>query len=393
MKNRLAACLFLIAGCAHALACTCGWPSGVKNMRDMAEARANAPDHPFIFEGKVTKQELHNGDVPVPANAMSMTGYRQNRVVEFAVVRTFRGAHADNVSVLTGLGGSDCGCEFQTGETYLVYADQTPEGAWETSICSGTSAIEDAGPAVRFFTGERPLPEDLLPFDDYDKYFDNEVAPKQTGSVCGRVTKPNGKPLEGARVQLWELRDDDLPSRSFSDPNTSDKAGHFCIERARPGRYLLTAESDDFDHDSRLMAFYPGVDSRRDAIPIQMERGVRLRDVKFTTFREALYTIKIRVVTPEGTPPSCKYGCAVTVHSVYRDPLSYHIGHTLNEEDGSYTFGYLPSGKYEVTAYFENNKDGGEPDPEAFKWQPAAQEVTVQGDTDVVIHMERLKRN
>ena len=80
--------------------------------------------------------------------------------------------------------------------------------------------------------------------------------------------------------------------------------------------------------------------------------------------------------------------------SVYRDPLSYHISHTL-DEGGSYTFGYIPAGKYVITTYFQPNFEGSEtkPFPEASKWKQTRQEVIVRGNTEVVIQMEPAKPN
>ena len=77
-----------------------------------------------------------------------------------------------------------------------------------------------------------------------------------------------------------------------------------------------------------------------------------------------------------------------------RNPLSYHIDHTL-EEDGTYTFGYIPPGKYQVTTYFQPDFEGGQlkPFPEAAKWRPARQEVVVRGDTDVVVKLKPASQN
>lgn len=77
------------------------------------------------------------------------------------------------------------------------------------------------------------------------------------------------------------------------------------------------------------------------------------------------------------------------MNSEEHNPLSYHISHTL-EADGTYTFGYIPPGKYQVTTYFEpdNDVDDLKPFPEATKWRPARLEVIVRGDTEVVVHLE-----
>jgi hypothetical protein len=275
-----------------------------------------------------------------------------------------------------------------------VYAISWPGGIWFTGICSGTSAIEDSGTAGRFLTGAKPTADDLLSPQEYQKQYYEKLLPKRTGSVCGQVLKPDGSPLRGASVELWEPRNDDLPPRGGSDPNTSSEAGHFCVENVTPGKYFLTAESSDFDAWARYIGFYPGVNSQADAVQLSIEAAIRLPDVKFTTLHESVYRIRIRVLASDKARLSYKNGCGVAVDSEDRNPLSYHISHTL-EEDGTYTFGYIPPGKYQVTTYFEPDFEGGEmrPFPEAAKWKPARQEVVVRGNTEVVVQMEPTRPN
>jgi hypothetical protein len=393
-RFRCVSYLILIFACSSAFPCTCSGPHKAKTMREVAEWYATRPDVRLIFEGKVAKQEIRSGSAGAPSAAMSMTPSGKYRVVDFDVTRVFRGAHQEHVSVVTGLGTGDCGYVFWPGENYVVYASAGRGGILFTSICDGTTAVEDAGAAVRFLTGEEPSAEDLLSPQEYQKEYYQKILPQRTGSVCGQVLKPDGTALKGANVELWELRDDDLPSRGGSDPNTSTDTGHFCIETVPPGQYFLTAEGNDFDHSARYMGFYPGVNSPEQATQLSIKRGVRLPDVTFSTIYESLYNIRIRVITSDKTQLSYENGCGVAVDSVYRNPLSYHIDHTL-EEDGSYTFGYIPAGRYVITTYFEPNFDADEPKPfpEASKWKPARQEVIVRGNTDVIIRMEPVNSN
>jgi hypothetical protein len=355
-------------------------------MREVAEWYATRADVALIFEGRVVKQEVRTGSLGGPSTAMSMALSGKHRVVEFDVTRVFRGSNQTHLSIVTGLGTGDCGYVFWPGESYLVYASSWPGGIWFTSICSGTNPVEDAGAAVRFLAGEKPAANDLLSPQEYEKQYYEKILPKRTGSVCGQVLKPNGSPLKGAQVALWEPRDDDLPSRGGSDPNTSSYTGHFCIENVPPGKYFLTAERSDFDHDARYVGFYPSVNSQAGAVQLSIDAGVRLPDVKFTTFHEPVFTIRIRVLAPDKTPLSHKYGSRVAVDSEDRNPFSYHINHTL-DEDGTYTFGYIPPGKYQVTIYPET------PFSQVAKWKHAQQEVVVRGDTDVVVQMELANPN
>jgi hypothetical protein len=356
-------------------------------MREVAEWYANQSEIKLIFEGKVTKQEIRTGLPGAPSTAMSMIPSDRFRVVDFTVTRTFKGENLDQISVVTGLGTGDCGYDFQTGSAYLVYATAGAEKTWFTSICTGTAAVEDAGTALRLLSGEKPAADDLLSPQEHAKQYFEEVLPKRSGSVCGHVLKPDGTPLRGANVELWEQRNDDLPAHSADDPNTSRDDGHFCIEHAAPGHYLLTAESTNYDHGARYMAFYPGVESLEQAVPLDIRAGIRLPDVNLTTVRQRLFTISIRVITPNGGKLSCT---GVAVNSPYRDPLSYHIDHGL-EDDGTYRFGYIPVGKYQVVTYFEE-EDDGEPCSDATKWKPAQKEALVSGDTEVIIPIEPVKR-
>lgn len=349
-------------------------------MREVAEWYATRPDVALIFEGKVIKQEVRSGSLGASPTATSLTPSGGLRVVEFDVTRVFRGADQKHLSIVTGLGGGDCGYLFWPGESYLVYASRG-SGIWFTSICSGTSAIEDSGTALRFLTGEKPSADDLLSPEKYQEQYNERVLPKQTGSVCGQVLKPDGRPLKGAFVELWELRNDDLPPRGGSDPNTSSETGHFCVKNIPPGKYFLTAASTDFDHGVRFSGFYPSVHSQADAVQLSIEKGVRLPDVKFTAFREPVYRIRIRAFAPDKTPLSQWYGSGVAVDSEDRNSLSYHIHHKLDKE-GTYTFGYIPPGNYQVTIYPET------PFSQVAKWKHTQQEVVVRGDTDVVVQME-----
>jgi hypothetical protein len=390
MKNRrLFIFLFVILGFNSCFSCTCIGPHRAKSMREVAEWYATQPDVALVFEGRVVKQEVLSESLGGPPTAMSMTVSGKHRVVEFDVSRVFRGPNQAHLSVVTGLGTGDCGYVFRPGESYLVYASSRPGGIWFTSICSGTSATEDSGTPIRFLAGEKPTQEDLLSPQEYEKQYYQKVLPKRTGAICGQVLKPGGGPVKGARVELWELRNDDLPPRGGSDPNTSSEKGRFCVENVSPGKYFLTAESSDFDHWARYVGFYPGVKAQADAVQLSIQAGVRLPDVKFTIFYQSLYSIRIRVLAPDKTHLSYKNGCGVAVDSEDPNPFSYHINHTL-EEDGTYTFGYIPPGKYQVTTYFEPDFNGGElkPFPEAGRLKPARQEVVVSGDTEVLIQME-----
>ena len=55
------------------------------------------------------------------------------------------------IEILTGLGGGDCGYPFQTGSEYVVYAYKNSDGRLETGICSRTRPLAEAGDDVAYF--------------------------------------------------------------------------------------------------------------------------------------------------------------------------------------------------------------------------------------------------
>ena len=86
-----------------------------------------------MFLGRVIA--WHNATIEF-APGRSSPGY----YFEFEVERLFKGALSSEVAVLTGTGRGDCGCPFQVGEQYLVYASSTKKGL-ETNICTRTTNI------------------------------------------------------------------------------------------------------------------------------------------------------------------------------------------------------------------------------------------------------------
>jgi hypothetical protein len=59
------------------------------------------------------------------------------------------------------------------------------------------------------------------------------------------------------------------------------------VKGAPPGKYLLTAETKDFDAGTRIMGFYPGVSRHADATSIEV-KAVRagVKEQQFCRFDE-----------------------------------------------------------------------------------------------------------
>jgi len=306
-----------------------------------------------------------------------MTPSGIHRIVSIRASRVYRGANEQNFTVITGLGYGDCGFDFRTNQSYLVFATQIESGLYFTSICTGTNLLEHSGPAVRFLRGEAPAADDRLDVTSYHE----RMRPQWTGSICGNVIGPDGKPVKDVSVDLSEIREAPYPQNSGAELSGAD--GSFCIKNVSPGKYLLTAEKNDFDNWSRLMGFYPGVSKHVDAAPIEIKVQTAFTAKPFTLRNEELYDIRIKVVTSDGSPLPWKR-IGVAVQSADRDPLAYHIDHGV-DEDGSYRFGYIPAGHYVVASYAHPDFSEGQPEEQPFNWTQDKRETDVTGGTEVVL--------
>jgi hypothetical protein len=361
-------------------------------MRDLATWQVNGiPGTDAIFEGMVERQEVKPGSIRPPRTATSMTACGAYRIVTIRASRVYRGPSQEHFTVLTGMGMGDCGFDFETGKEYLIYAEMIEGGSFFTSICTGTALLEHAGPALRLLRGEPPAVMDLL---DIQSYY-ARLFPQWTGTVCGHISKPDGTPLGGAIVELWQLREEPLLSNTESDPNLSRPDGSFRIE-ARPGRYLLTAEENDYDAGTRLMGFYPGVMKHSQATAIEVRAGSAIPDLRFTLFKELLCTVRVSVIMADGSPLPWKNPwehLSVAIDSPDRDPLAYHLDNGVGE-DGSSTFGLVPVGHYTVKCYLHpslQELEGKQPAADLSRWQGGKQEVDIAGDSEFVLKLSPVR--
>jgi len=151
----------------QALGCSCGGNNDfLKTPYQAAKDRFDAADvvfegTPVRFELKGSVFDLREGD-PVPGTTVPgiglMWGLSDNyphMKISFRVIRAYKGVTGSEISVLTGLGGGDCGSRFATGLKYLIY---TGSPAF-VSICGPQEWIpngeEDA--ALRYLRNEKPV--------------------------------------------------------------------------------------------------------------------------------------------------------------------------------------------------------------------------------------------
>jgi hypothetical protein len=134
----------------------------------------------------------------------------------------------------------DCGIEFQTGETYLVYASMDEDSdKVETDVCMGTRRLSDAGadlPYLSFYKSD----------------------PKESGHLDGFVTSDSAaraNPPDGDRIPspvagiLIELKSDDATRYA-----TSGRDGRFVFDGLAEDSYKLSGYATDYPDPQHIVA-------------------------------------------------------------------------------------------------------------------------------------------
>jgi hypothetical protein len=134
----------------------------------------------------------------------------------------------------------DCGVEFQTGETYLVYASMDEDtDTVETDICMGTRRLSDAGSDLPY-----------LSFLKIDK--------KESGHLDGFVTSDaavKANPPESDTIPapvggiLIELKSDEVTRYA-----TSGKDGRFVFDGLAEDSYKLTGYATEYPDPQHVVA-------------------------------------------------------------------------------------------------------------------------------------------
>lgn len=121
----------------------------------MPEAAAALEQSAAVFEGRVVSVRVE-GD---------------RREATFRVTQAWKGIESEEVVVGTIVHESMCGVPFTEGTVWLVYADSTPGGTFDTGICQRTRLRAEADADVQSFgAGVTPVdPEGPSPLDDEDE--------------------------------------------------------------------------------------------------------------------------------------------------------------------------------------------------------------------------------
>jgi hypothetical protein len=352
----------LTVGSAPAFGCKCAPPPpALKTARELAEWNAKGAE--AIFEGKVERVELKSslaegriGDV-IPATVEEDPPVMQ---VSFQVSRAYRGAPQKHLKLKTGLGGGDCGFDFEVGKRYLVYASTDDAGQLSTGICTGTALLEESHGNLGYLRGD-PVISDVS---------EKKVA-IETGRLCGQLVLDNSIRSTDGQVLLFRAGN---KSPIPSDEAEPENDGSFCVTVV-PGKYFLLFK-DGSEESPKLFAFFPGVTKMSEATAINIEPGQTVSHLLFKVPVQRTYSVSGKISTfnksqLKADPKAILVSADQSFALAYAEDVA---------PDGAFIFRHVLAGKYWAVVTVDS--DG------TTKWSTRKVAVDVDGNvTDLSLEL------
>jgi hypothetical protein len=315
--------MLVLGGVADAaFGCSCVGYSGPCEAYDRAEV---------VFVGPVREISETTTELGAGAERMKFPA----RLVRLGVEERFKGVDTPELVVRTGLGGGDCGFQFEKGERYLVYASRTSAGLQlETNICTRTRAVTRAK-------------------DDLD-YLRTLPASRLTSRISGSVELY----AHDAGKRGWHLVRP-LPGITVV---TDGVRGHYETVTDAEGYYKLVGIPAG---EYRIKARLPAKMTTRDS-----ERQVKLSENGCAELSIAVeYDVKIsgHVHDDQGRPlKEIQVQIVNVAHLSVDKDRAYPILMSKTDSGGHYEFDLVPPGRYVVGVNIASEPSLGIPFPRTF---------------------------
>ena len=123
----------VLSGVEDAFGCNCDLP--LRNLSIKQQVKQALKHSEAVFSGRVL-------DISASPDDHSL-------VVRLKVEKSWKSSRAEEISIITGRGGGDCGFHFTVGETYLLYAYGSNGNTLGTNICQRTAKITEAAEDIK----------------------------------------------------------------------------------------------------------------------------------------------------------------------------------------------------------------------------------------------------
>jgi len=310
-----------------------------------------------IFEGKVESVELRwklkeaqIGDV-IPTVAADLDQNSPAILVSLEVVHSYRGDQQKPVRVSTGLGGGDCGFDFEVGKRYLVYAFKDAAGELSTNTCTRTTRLENSSENLAYLRRKSIAPAA------------NKEASTTNTNLCGRVVPTDTTGSIDSQVLLVRLGSKSPVPDSQEGP---DSDGSFCVTDVNPGKYYLLFVNR-IEESLSSFVYFPGVTDLSEATPINVIPGHTASDLVFNIPAQATFSVSGTVSNSDNNqlPAEVK----VMLMSASQPLLAYTADAATS---GSFVFNRVLSGEYWAVVTVDASVES--------KWSTRKAQVEVVGD-------------
>ena len=261
---------------------------------------------PIVFSGRVF-------EITTPKIKETRSATFPEKTIRFAVNQAFRGISGTTAEVVTGMGGGDCGYDFELNENYLVYADNH-QGKIYAGICSRTQLLSKAV-------------EDI-------EYINNLSTTKAGATIYGAVHKYRQLKSDEEwqpNLPLLDIRLT-LVGNDKTYEATTDIQGKFRVADLASGSYTL-----------RLLTpkgFYPFETTQKIKV---YDKGCAVAD-----FTLAVNTSLSGRISDEKGAAAAKIKVNLIPVELINERHQKDTYSAWTEDDGRFTFRTVPSGKYHL---------------------------------------------
>jgi hypothetical protein len=194
----------------------------------------------------------------------------------------------------------------------------------------------------------------------------------RTGVITGRISDEDGEPMQGIVVNaVREVYINGKMRLQTTDGRESNDLGEFRLFGLSPGRYLVSAEPETWNHlvgdrefsgadksggeKAYAKIYYPGVTDSGKASVITVKEGDEIASIDILMKQVTVYRVRGKVVNPLSKPSGRRWS-QVDVLRINQGAGWESIGATsAGDADGSFEIREIPPGNYSIRVIWRSD--------------------------------------